>query len=592
MVSTVSAENTIRSEDPQASHAAERRRTHVVAVTAFIAALIIRGITAWYAGGAQPQEVRYITIARGIESGKGYHGLDNRFPDIVQPPLYPLILSVALLLPGPDLAVARGVSILMGAVLIFPCVVIARRLFGEKAARRAACLVAVYPLLADISAAAITESTFALLVTLAALAIWRALDRGGAAGWARYSTLAGLVLGLAFLTRPEGLTYLMAAWLVCLIDAVGKKGPVSAALRHLRPIALSAAGFVLVVSPYLIWVHAQTHHWLLAPKAILYQVHETLRLEGQRENWKEPFDSLLFSEHVKFGLNKEATAIRAHADFSAASASVAEGLLVSDEDEVRALGAMMAVRLVLHNFSELYLETIKYGFVIPSLLVMLAGIGLVSRPWVGEFRRATLIVMIFLLGSFTFLVSHVEPRFLYTAMPFLLPWIAEGWRRSEVWLLATISGGGAHLAASRERYVRVLVGVMVLTLTLLHLPPAVRITSNLWPEHRELGLWLRNTARRDTKVMAATAVVAYYAETQFEVLPYADQQSMLAYARSKGVEYLVADRAEIPTVRPQLTPLLIPERPHPGLELVKALHEGTSHAIFLYRVSPLSEAFR
>src|SRR5262245_43916724 len=195
-----SGENTIGSDGPQAEEAA-RRRTRRTLLLAFAAALIVRALVGWYAGSAQPQEVRYITIARGIASGAGFHGLDNRFPDIIQPPLYPLILAVALrVLPGPDLGVARGVSILMGALLIFPCAAIARRLFGDKAARRAACLVAVYPLLADMSSAAITESTFALLVTLAALALWRALEtepsrKGGFVTW--LPALAGVLLGLS-----------------------------------------------------------------------------------------------------------------------------------------------------------------------------------------------------------------------------------------------------------------------------------------------------------------------------------------------------------------------------------------------------------
>src|SRR5678815_3308512 len=102
---------------------------------------------------------------------------------------------------------------------------------------------------------------------------------------------------------------------------------------------------------------------------------------------------------------------------------IRDRLLVSDDDAVTILSPMMAVRTGVRNFGELYLETIKYGFVIPSLLVMMLGIGLVSRPWVGPFRRAAMIVLVFLGGSFTFLVSHVEPRFLYAAIPFLLPWM-------------------------------------------------------------------------------------------------------------------------------------------------------------------------
>ncbi|HZI95014.1 MAG TPA: glycosyltransferase family 39 protein [Patescibacteria group bacterium] len=591
----MSAENTIHPGTPQAEQAravaSERRRTRTVLLIAFLVALIVRGVAGWYAGSAQPQEIRYITIARGLMAGNGFHGLDNRYPDIIQPPLFPMMLAVALVLPGPDLAIARGVSILMGALLVFPCAVIARRLFGEKTTRRVACLVAVYPLLADISAAAITESTFALLVMLAALSVWRALDTGDSGGGPLPSVTAGLLLGLAFLTRPEGLAYLAAAWAACAVDALLSRSLVRTALAHLRKVLFILAGFAVVVAPYLVWVHARIGHWMMAPKATLVHVHQTLSQEGQREGWNEPYGSLIFWEHVKFGLNEQSTAIRAHEGFSGASAGITEGLLVSDDDAVTILSPMMAVRTGVRNFGELYLETIKYGFVIPSLLVMMLGIGLVSRPWVGPFRRAAMIVLVFLGGSFTFLVSHVEPRFLYAAIPFLLPWMGEGWRRSEAWAIGTFSGDGGR-TRTRERLVRAGVGTVVLVLTLLHLPPALRITSNLWSEHRELGQWLLKEVGPDRKVMAATPVVAYYAAARYEVMPYADLDSLLDYARSKGVEYLVADRAEIPSFRPQLTSLLIPERPHPGLEVIRALHEGTPHAIFLYSVLPVGQSAR
>jgi len=591
MGASMSAENTTRYGGPQGGEV-EARRTRTVLLIAFVVALAIRAGAAWFVGSAQPQEVRYVTIARGILSGAGFHGLDNRFPDIIQPPLYPMMLSAALVLPGPDLGVARGLSVLMGALLVFPCAMITRRLFGERAARRTACLAAVYPLLADMSSVAITESTFAILVTIAALVTWRALEGEDVRFRPGPAAAAGLLLGLAFLTRPEGLTYLAATWMVCMADAVWRNASLASVVRHLKPVALSAAGFAAVVLPYLLWVHGQTGHWLLAPKGILVQVHQNLMQEGQRESWKEPFGSLMFYEHVKFGLNKDATSIRAHEEFSNASAGMAQGLLISDEEETSSLSPLMALRTVLRNFSELYLETVKYGFVIPSLLLMLAGIGLVSRPWLGEFRRGTIIVLLYLLGSFTFLVTHVEPRFLYTAVPFLLPWIAEGWHRSELWAAASFAQGTSRGAAIRRRCLRGAIGTVVIALTLIHLPPAVRITASLWAEHREMGLWLRDQAKPDQKVMAATAVVAYYAGTRFEVLPYADLEGLVRYARHKGVEYLVADRAEIPTYRPQLTSLLIPERPHPGLLLVRALHEGTPRAIFLYRIAHSAESVR
>jgi len=581
----VSAENIIAGGDPQepTDPARERSVSRRVMLLAFLLAIAVRICIAWYSGAAQPQEIRYITIARGILSGQGYVGLDNRFPDIIQPPVFPLMLAAALALPGSDLALSRGVAILFGALLVFPGAAVARRLFGEKTARRLAVLIAVYPLLTHISSAAITESTFAVFVTAGALCLWRGLDPGAAGrARARDFLLAGVLFGLSFLTRPEGLTYLVVGCALILVTLSLRRVPwrVSA-----RSFVLPMIGFGLFGLPYFIWVHAETGQWLIAPKAVLVQVHHSLVQEGQREQWKEPYGSLLFFEHVKFGLNSDATAIRSHQKFDAVSVGLSEGLLVSDEGHVSLSDPKMAVRMVTRNVMELYLETIKYGFVLPSILLMLAGVGLFSRPWAGEHGRNAFFVMTFFAGSFSFLLTHVQARFLYSAMPFALPWVAEGWRRTEVWARESLPGGEASWP-TRRRLATALVGVVVVGLTVIHLVPSVRLTGGLWAEHRELGWWIKENAPAGTTVMAATPVVSFYAASRFEVLPYAEVDDVIRYARHKGVDYLVADRAEIPTFRPQLTRLLNPARPHPGLELVKSLHDRTSHAIFLYRVRP------
>jgi hypothetical protein len=227
---------------------------------------------------------------------------------------------------------------------------------------------------------------------------------------------------------------------------------------------------------------------------------------------------------------------------------------------------------------------LRYGYAVPAILLLMAGIGLVSRPWVGQMRRSAFITLVFFAGSFSFILSHVQARFLYAAVVFFLPWAAEGWRRFELWAVASCFRAGPRRAALRFRLVAAASGAIVLLMTLAHVVPAIQITSGLWSEHREMGRWLRGRAAEGEKVMALTPVTSYYAEAGFEVLPYADLPRSLTYARQKGARYLVADRAEIPTFRPQLEDLLDPDAPHEGIVLVKSLLEGTPKAIFLYRI--------
>ncbi len=580
-----SAENTTGSGTSQHERAITRR----ILIAAFLVAVVVRAIAAWYSGPAQVQEIRYITIARGLVSGLGYTGLDNRFPDIIQPPLFPLLLAASQLLPFNALALARGVSLLMGALLVFPGAFIARRLFSEPTARRTAWLIAVYPLLAHISCAAITESTFTLLVVTAFLCLCRGLDGPWKPESLRWLILNGLLLGLSFLTRPEGLTYLAAGGLLIVVCGLRQR---RAVIQIAGAALLPLCAFAAAAIPYLFWVHAMTGQWLLAPKAVLVQVHHSLVQEGQRENWKEVYDSLLFFEHVKFGLNRDSTEVRSHEEFDKVSVGLTDGLMVSEEGDVNLLDPSMAARMILRNIKELYLEQIKYGYVLPSLLLMLAGVGITTKPLAGQFRGQAAMVLVFLAASFSFLLTHVQSRFLYAAMPFVLPWIAEGWLRFEQWAVVSATGGREVSSGARYQVIRGAIAAAVLGLTLFHLGPVLQITSRLWREHRVMGTWIAQELGEGKKLMGVTPVVAYYAEGSYVVLPYADLPEVVRFARHKQVDFIVADRAEIPEFRPQLTSLLNHERPNEGLILVKALNEQTSQAIYIYKLPPEPQANR
>ncbi|HZI94734.1 MAG TPA: glycosyltransferase family 39 protein, partial [Patescibacteria group bacterium] len=402
------------------------RRLLSAAVAAFCLALAVRGAAAWYSGAAQPNEIRYVTIARGILNGQGYSGLDKRFPDIIQPPLFPMMLVGALITGCPELDVSRGVSALMGSLLVFPVAFLTQRLFGGKAARRAPFLIAFYPLLVHTSSAALTESTFALLVLTGVLALWRAFDVEEARRRWILILVSGGLLGASFLTRPEGLAFLAVAGLVLVVAVRHQTVAWSAVLRSGGCLL---AGFAIVLLPYLLWIHGKTGHWMLAPKAMLAWVHNSLILEGQREGWKEPFGSSIYNERVKFGLYKDNSAIRSQELFAAASGAPLAGILDNDDPGIDLIKPRAMLSLLTGNLLKLY-DSMKGGYVIPPLLLVLAGIGLTSRPWTGSFGRSALIAITFFLGSLSFLLTFYMPRYLYSAVCFGLPWVAAGWHQA------------------------------------------------------------------------------------------------------------------------------------------------------------------
>ncbi len=551
---------------------------------AFAAAVALRAWAAAAAGAAAPQEVRYITIARGLAESGEFAGIDRRYPDVIQPPLFPLLLAAALRAPIGEVGAARAVSILMGALLVFPAAAVARRLLGPRSASRAAWLCAVYPLLAHVSSLALTESTFALLVCLAAVLIWRAVDEDAAA--TRLALAAGLLLGLAFLTRPEGLANAAAAIAAFLAGRLARRAGLA---RTAVAVALAAAGFAAAALPYAAWVRASTGRWMLAPKAALVEANQALGTAGIAEGWPEEPWSFLFMERVKFGLNQGGTEIRSREVFGHVNVGLAGGIGGAGDGEVALDRAEAGRRNVARNLATLYRDTLKHGYAVPTILLVLGGVGLLSRPWTGHYGRDAVLLAIQVSGCFSFLLSHVEARFLYAAVPLALPWAAEGWRLLEEWAVGTLAPSGRRWAAARAWTVRAGVASVLTLLVLAHLPSAAATTSSLWRPHRELGLWMRQSLGEGRSLMAVAPVAAYYARGRYEVLPYAGLPEALGYARRRGIEYLVVDASEIPRHRPQVTALLDPGGPEParhGLTLVRQIHAGTSRAICLWRLGP------
>ncbi|MBI3449477.1 MAG: glycosyltransferase family 39 protein [Acidobacteria bacterium] len=546
-------------------------------------ALAARLVAAWASGVGAPQEIRYITIASGIRAGLGFVGLDGRFPDLIQPPVYPLLLAATQFLTSHSLGAARALSALMGALLVLPVAAITRRLFDRRTMRRTAWLVAVYPLLVHISSLCMTEPAFTLFVALAVLGVVKAThgDRE-----VPNLCMSGAFLGVAFLTRPEGFPDTLATSALVLYWAWRLKRRSLA--RALALAAIPAAICLTVAAPYWIWLHGATGHWMLSPKVALTQAHQSIMRQGLAEHWPERYGTRLFYERVKFGLNESGT------DFLASPLFRDLGL-IHGEGERREISpgassqddASYLAWIVFRNARQLYLDTIKYGLVLPTLLLGFLALGVTSRPWrSGTERFSQGTILWFALSGCSWVLSYVEARFLYPSIVFMLPWMATGWERVELWLRESIQAGSPARARLRDRAIAWGLLILVASACLVHVPPPVRLFSSIWAEHEIAGTLLKKGGAERGPVMALTPVAAFYAGFPAEVLPYADLDRVIAYARLKGVKYLVADMAEFPNDRPQLMSLLDPAHAPPDLTMLHDINRDPSRRLIVYRLNP------
>lgn len=159
-----------------------------------------------------PDTDGYRTIAENLLSGAGF-SWEPPTPTAYRPPGYPLFLAGAFKLFGSRWA-PLYLQCLLGALIVFPVARLARILIGDLFALASCIIVAVDPFQIAVCGQFMTEALFGLLVALSLALFMRAL-RARLPG--RYA-LAGLVAGLAALTRPEYLLFfpvaLLAAWLV------------------------------------------------------------------------------------------------------------------------------------------------------------------------------------------------------------------------------------------------------------------------------------------------------------------------------------------------------------------------------------------
>lgn len=213
-----------------------------------------------------PDGLQYLNIAQSLLAGDW-----GSLPTI---PHYLYGVATALVSLGIlDLAWAgRIVSLLAGFALVGVVGVLGARLGGREAGWAAAALAAVFPPLVDASAVVLSESLF--LVFSVAGILW-GLD--SLEGNSRFrGSLAGGVLGLAFLTRPEGFALVAACvGLLVAFHVAGRlrQGALPGDGRPLDGAAFVILGFAALAAPYVVYVHAVHGSWVLSG----YQLHAGAR---------------------------------------------------------------------------------------------------------------------------------------------------------------------------------------------------------------------------------------------------------------------------------------------------------------------------
>lgn len=527
-----------------------RSRERLALGIILVSAGLIRLAYAWFPRVIRWDEAGHLLVAGNLVAGRGYSELAGTL-DVHLPPVLPLA-SAALLRLGlaPEWATAT-LHIIAGSLLCLPIYALGRTIYGRRAGLIAAMLVAVYPALAawPFLWSTMTESPFLLFVFSGVWAVQRALGMGVSqenpapgrlSGWGWYPA-TGVFFGLAYLTRPEGLTYFAVLGLFMVLWHLVQRSLLRPAV--LGKLALAVIACLLVMSPYVLYLHRVTGHWLLSGKVgLILDIAPAYLADDQAAH-----------DYAVSRLDAAGTEIM---------------WLSPDRFQKRLseylLGNPAAFFYQVRRNMALTWHALFHEDLFSPWIVALALVGLVARPWTRQrwWHQGLLVATLLPLANFW--MFFVISRFLVGALPVGLLWAAAGIDRLRAWAGQSWHYLRPQAGRAELRAVAALPLAGTLAFSLWVAPDALRIGTAAMPwTHIDAGRWLAAHTSPDTVIMTRHSEIGLYAGRPVVASPNAPWEAILAYGRARSARYLVVDDDEVRRLRPQLAPLLDIARPEP-----------------------------
>lgn len=434
--------------------------------------------------------IGYVSSARkllsGDISGLSFHGF------------YPA-LTWMIGITGPDMeTAAQLVSVIMGSLLVVPLYLLGMKLFSRATAFSACIVTITWSSHVFFSCIVANQAAYTTLALAGIYLVWRMFEsrRPSHGCW------AGLVMGLAFITRPEAF----------LLFFVMPLAPLWAKRRELhvlrRPVVAYCAAFTCILTMNMLLVHHFTGTWQLAAKT-----------------------SSALTDTLSYYLN------------------------IPDLNQIPGIQSMGYLKFIT-NYPKLVLtnpiNNLKEIFetILPVFLWLLALVGLFA----GGLQKEKLVKYSFLLCSFAPLAVivifyYINAGYVEPFLPVLFLWCAEGARSVEQFIARSLPVS-VHQGIQRfsQHTPAVLAASIIYAYILLvpQIPVKQDLSTYTWQDddarrdHKRLGIMLKQYLPPG-KIMSRSSRLAYYAEHEMVGIPNTDLLGIQKAAIDGGARFLVLD---------------------------------------------------
>jgi hypothetical protein len=492
----------------------------------------------------ESEGAQYARLAQTLAQDEGYRGILGGV-EVMFPPAYPLLIAgLGSIASDLELA-ARLISLLAGLGTIAALFAITRRLAGPRAGLVAGAIACLHPLLIALSVSVYVEG----LASATAL---------GSVACALYSTswrpalmvlLSGLLLGIAYLSRPELVLLALPLLVYCGWSRWRERRRLGAGAWE---VLLFTLGCGAVATPQVVR---------------LTELTGSVRWEGKTGA------NELINRRMAAGMTypEAARGLDVSSDFERAAPYLGGPDLWSEQLaflRARPGAAPEAAPSLLRELPGRVPQVLRFWWwaiqqwtslwKIPvGLAALLASLSFRPR---GARRKAAALLMLSLLAlhaAFPLGVRFLWSRYGFPLLPMLVPWLAIGTLAAADWLAPRLKNRWA--AAPRASLVTVLGGWLVLLTLLQHRVSGLDDFRQSQDEEvevagREIARRFAATPERSRALIVGySAPVAFYAGATLAYLPYTkDVSAALAYVRWKRPDFIVARASEA-----QQTPYLL-----------------------------------
>ncbi|MCA9732588.1 MAG: glycosyltransferase family 39 protein [Deferribacteres bacterium] len=478
-------------------------------------------------------EVHYVRL--------GLSAVQNGFSGMLHPywpPFYPALIGLlSVLIKDGELA-ARILNILVSLISVYMIYRLAKECISERIALLAAFAFAFYPPLAFDSTTALAETVYTALGLAGIWSGWLAIKKRSL--W--YGFLVGIFSGCAYLTKPEGVHYVMVfvgiVAVIFLLQIKKKQFKLTAI------IATSLLGFFICSLPYLVYVKNQMGMWTLSMKFQVNQQFSALSLSKDK------------SPEARFSLTKDNKYLPTDLAYHEGNFQLLiDQNTASGREKKVDIGSNLLLKKFVKNFHKV--NTIGVPVALSFAPFLLVVLGLFARPWDWPQIKfnSYILAYIFFWWFLAIPLFHINLRYFTPQLPLVFIWLALGITFLKESLDVTFGNAIKSLKQIeflKPKYLSILV-TSVLLLGFSYVPELGKIIKHeatdpdYWAEAVELkkaGLWLKEHGGKNFRVMSENKAVEYYAgllDTRSSISFPIDKEfdRVLEYAHYKNVDYMV-----------------------------------------------------